>query len=323
MARGVDRLEPLDSAAVPRFAEIATFMRFPHAPARRGIDVGLVGVPFDAGATNRSGARHGPAGVREASRTIRRINPTTGVNPSALCAVADLGDVACNPVDLPASIASIERFYAGLAELGIAPVTVGGDHTITYPILKGLHRGEPVGVVHFDSHADTLDELLGTRINHGTPFRRAVEDGAIDPRRMVQVGLRGTRYGDDDLRFGLDAGMRLITMDEYEAVGRDAAVAEMRRVVGAGPTYVTFDIDGLDPCYAIGTGTPEPGGLTMRDAQMMLRGLTGLDVVGGDVVEVAPPLDPTGITALSGANLLFEITCLVAAAVARRRAAEG
>ncbi len=305
---------PVDSGTVARFVGIATFMRAPLIEDLERVDVGLVGVPFDLGLAYRPGSRHGPAQVREASRLIRRINPTTGVFPFELCQVADVGDVATNPLDLLGSIDAITAFFRRLREHDVRPVAIGGDHSITLPILRGLFDGTPFGVVQIDSHADTLDEFYGTKINHATPFRRATEEGLIDPKRVVQVGLRGTQWGRDDIAFSLASGMRCITYDEYEAVGRANVIAEIKSVVGDGPTYVSFDVDGLDPIYAPGTAVPEPGGLSMRDAQVVLRSLTGLNIIGGDVVEVSPPLDPSGLTAVHAANLMFEILCLVAEA---------
>ena len=283
------------------------------------VDIGLVGVPFDIGLNYRSGARQGPAGVREASRVIRRVHPSSGIKPFELCNVADIGDAPVNPLEPLGSIDSIAAFYAKLHAMGVIPVSAGGDHTVTLPILRGIVKDGPVGVVHFDAHADTLDELLGSRVNHATVFRRGVEEGILDPERVVQIGLRGTRYSDEDIQYGYDVGMRVITMDDFEEMGRKAVIAESRKVAGDGPTYITFDMDGLDPVYCPGTGAPEPGGLSMRDAQVMIRGLRGLNLIGGDVCEVAPPLDPAGHTALNAANLMFEILCVVAEAVARRR----
>ncbi len=314
-----DRIKPLDSGAVPRFMEVATFMRTPSVKVLDGIDIGLAGVPFDLGTTFRTGARQGPAQIREMSRFIRQVNPSTRVNPFDLCRVADVGDALGNPLDLMGSVDSITEFFAGRREQGVAPVAAGGDHTVTLPILRGLVTNDPVGLIHFDAHADTLDELLGTRINHATPFRRAVEEGILDPKRVVQVGLRGTRYGDDDIQYGYDTGMRIITMDDFDDMGRQAVIAAIRETVGDGPAFLTFDIDGLDPTCAPGTGVPEPGGLTMRDAQVVIRGLQGLDLIGGDVCEVVPALDPQGMTALNAANLMFEILCVLAEAVAKRR----
>src|SRR5262245_5812134 len=205
------RFSPIDSAVIPRFAQPATFMRIPYVAQTDGLDIGLVGVPFDLGCTNRAGPRHGPAQIREMSRLIRQVNPFSGIAPFELCNVADLGDAPVNPLDLNASIASIAAFYRDLHAKGVTPVSAGGDHTITLPILRGIVSNGPVGLVHFDAHGDTLDELLGSKLNHGTPFRRAVEEGIIDPRRTVQIGLRGTRYSSEDIQYGHDVGMRIIT----------------------------------------------------------------------------------------------------------------
>lgn len=314
-----DTLRPLDSSVVPRFAEPATFMRVPHVGLDAGLDIALAGVPFDLGATGRNGQRAGPAQVREMSRLIRQVNASTRIAPFDLCRVGDVGDAPIRVFDLMATLDAITAFYAAIDDAGVAPVSAGGDHTVTLPILRALARKGPVACIQFDAHADTLDELVGNRFNHATPFRRAVEEGAIDPKRMVQIGLRGTRYSDDDVQYGYDAGFRVITMDDYEAMGREAVIAECRRVVGEAPVYVTYDIDGLDPVYCPGTSAPEPGGLSMRDSQVMIRGLQGLNVIGGDVCEVLPSLDQAGHTALNAANLMFEILCITAEAVARRR----
>ncbi len=314
-------IRPIDSAVVPRFSQVATFMRTPLVEDWSRIDIGLVGVPFDLGATNRAGARHGPAQIREMSRLIRQVNPSTLVAPFELARVGDVGDAPVNPLDLLGSVDSIAAFFAALHAAGVDPVSAGGDHTVTLPILRGIAAGRQLGLVHFDAHADTFDKLLGSKINHATPFRRAVEEGIVDPKRVVQIGLRGTRYAKDDIQYGYDAGMRIVTMDDFDEIGRKGTIEAVARTVGKGPVYVTYDIDGLDPVYAPGTSAPEPGGLTMRDSQVILRGLTKLelDIVGGDVCEVSPPLDQSGHTALSAANLMFEILCLVADARARRK----
>lgn len=306
--------QPIDSLSVPRFAEIATFMRTPRRTLDEldEIDIALCGVPFDLGVGFRPGARFGPAAMREASRQIRRINATTGINPFESTRVADTGDAATHPFDIPASFDMISGYIGRLRDAGVRPVVAGGDHSISLPILRGLHRGAPVGLIQIDAHADIFDAFLGNRYNHATPFRRAIEEGLLDPRRMVQVGLRGGKSTPTDLDWGREQGIRMIDYDEYEALGRAAVIAEIKRVVGDGPAYFTFDIDGLDAVYAPGTGVPEPGGMSMRDAQVILRSLTGLKIIGADVVEVAPPLDPTGITALNGANIMFELLCLVA-----------
>lgn len=313
-------LKPRDSAVIPRFSEPATFMRAPYVDLAVGLDIALVGVPFDLGATNRNGQRAGPAQVREMSRLIRQVNASSKIAPFDLCRVGDIGDAPVRVFDLMGTLDAIAAFYGEVKNAGAAAVSAGGDHTVTLPILRGLvGRGQPVGCVQFDAHADTLDQLVGNRYNHATPFRRAVEEGVIDPKRTVQIGLRGTRYSDEDIQYGYDVGMRVITMDDYEAMGREAVISETRRVLGDGPAYVTFDIDGLDPVFCPGTSAPEPGGLTMRDSQVMIRGLRGLNLIGGDVCEVLPALDPGGHTALNAANLMFEILCVVADSVATRR----
>ena len=315
--------KPVDSGVTPRFADVATFMRFPSTDDAAGIEVGLVGVPFDLGTTFRTGSRQGPAQMREMSRLIRQQNASSGIAPSRICNIADLGDAPVNPLDLLGSIDSIAAFFAGLHGQGVVPVAAGGDHTVTLPILRGIAKDGPIGLVHFDAHADTLDSLLGTSINHATPFRRGVEEGVIEPTRTIQIGLRGTRYDDNDIGYGYDVGMRIITMDDFDDMGRKAVIEEIHRVLGDHPAYITFDVDGLDPVFCPGTGVHEPGGLSMRDAQVMIRGCQGLNLVGGDVCEVLPALDPAGHTALNAANLMFEILCVVADAVARRKGREG
>jgi len=314
-----NRLAPIDSAVVPRFAEPGTFMRTPHVGLDAGLDIALIGVPFDLGATNRNGQRAGPAQIRDMSRLIRQVNPSTRVAPFELCRVGDIGDAPVSVFDLMGTLDAIAGFYRKVKEAGAAPVSAGGDHTVALPILRGIAGDGPIGCIQFDAHADTLDELVGNRFNHATPFRRAVEEGLVDPKRMLQIGLRGTRYSDEDIQYGYDVGMRIITMDDFDALGREGVIRECHRVIGDGPVYVTFDIDGLDPVFCPGTSAPEPGGLSMRDAQVILRGLMGLDVIGGDVCEVLPSLDPGGATALNAANLMFEILCLTADARHRKR----
>jgi len=307
------RLQPLDSFAFPRFTQPATFFRTPLRLGSTAVDIALVGVPFDFN-TNRSGTRFAPAQVREMSRLIRRYNAVGDTSPFDLCEIADIGDAPVNPLNIDDSVGMIAGFFARLAKKGIAPISIGGDHGVSYPVWKGMAPKQPLAVVHFDSHPDTYHAFWGSLYNQGTLLKRGVEENLIDPKRVVSIGLRGTRFALDDRKFNLATGMRVITMDEYERLGRDKVIAEIRRVVGRHPTYVTFDIDGLDPAYCIGTGAPEPGGLMMRDVQVMLRSLHGLDIVGGDVCEVSPPLDPSGHTALNAANIMFEILCLTAAA---------
>ena len=305
----------------PRYTGIPTFMRTPHGQAYDDVDIGLVGVPFDNGVTNRPGARHGPREIRNQSTLMGLMNSATGVCPYALCKVSDLGDAfSHHPFHLEESLNDIQKFYAGIHAAGIVPVSAGGDHSVTLPILRAIAAERPLGLVQFDAHCDTGDGRAGSKFNHGTPFRRATEEGLIDPKRTVQIGIRGGLNNPDIWQFSYDAGMRVIRMEELYDLGVKAVVREARKIVGDGPTYVTFDVDGLDPVYAPGTGTPEVGGFSTLEAQLMLRGLQGLNLVGGDVVEVAPPFDPSGTTALVGATMMFEILCIVADSVSRRRA---
>ncbi len=304
----------------PRYMEIATFMRAPLVRDPSEIDIAMIGVPFDGGVTNRSGARHGPREIRNMSSMMRAIHHVTKVNPYELCRVGDLGDVAFARIyELEACLDDIADFYRRVHSADAVPLSAGGDHAITLPIYRAIAAERPVGMVHIDAHTDTWDEFLGSKFTHGAPFRRAVEEGLLDPKRTVQIGIRGAQNSDEGWTFSLETGMRVIFMEEFTKLGVEAVIAEARRVVGDGPTYVSFDVDGLDPVYAPGTGTPEVGGLTTIEAQTLLRGLRGLDLVGGDVVEVAPPFDPTGNTALVAATMMYEILCLLAEAVAARR----
>jgi guanidinopropionase len=310
-----------EAMLAPRYAEIATFMRAPRVRDPRELDIALIGVPFDGGVTNRPGARHGPREIRNMSSLMRAIHHVTKVNPYDLCRIGDLGDVAFSRIyELEACLDDITEFYARVHGAGAAPLSAGGDHAVTLPIFRAIaDRERPLGMVHIDAHTDTWDEFLGSKYMHGTPFRRAVEEGLLDPKRTIQIGIRGAQNSDEGWTFSLESGMRVVFMEEFTKLGVEAVIAEARRVVGDGPTYVSFDVDGLDPVYAPGTGTPEVGGLTTIEAQVLLRGLRGLDLVGGDVVEVAPPFDPSGNTALVGATMMYEILCLLAEAVATRR----
>jgi len=313
------RFQPVDAAITPRFAGIATFMRTQRHDISPELDIALSGVPFDIGVNYRAGARQAPAAVREASRLIRRVHNVSGIAPYDICNVADVGDAPVNPIDLARSIQMIEDFFKRIHAAGALPLTIGGDHTVPLPILRAIARERRVGVFQIDSHADTLDTLAETRINHATTFRRAVEEGLIDPKRTIQVGLRGSRFSPDDIKWGQDQGFTCITFDDYERMGRAAVIARIAEVLGDGPSYVTIDIDGIDPAWAPGTGVPEIGGITPRDAQVMLRSLQGKHLVGGDICEVAPCFDPTGITAVTAANLMWEMLCVMADSKARRR----
>jgi len=315
--------QPIPGDELPRFAGIATFMRLPHiAPTQADeVDIGLIGVPWDGGTTNRAGARHGPRQIRDLSTMARNAHHATGITPFELCNCADLGDTTVNPVDIEDTLKRVEGFYTQVVDRGIVPLTTGGDHLITLPIMRALCRDEPVGMVHFDAHTDTLDRYFGeSKYTHGTPFRRAIEERLLDPKRTVQIGVRGALYSDRDKDWGLDQGIRVIEIEEYNDLGIDAVIAEARRVVGDAKTYVSFDVDALDPVYAPGTGTPEIGGITTYDAQRMIRGLRGLNLIGGDVVEVSPPFDPSGNTALVAVTMMFEILCLLAETIDQRRA---
>ncbi|MCP3690532.1 MAG: agmatinase [Gammaproteobacteria bacterium] len=307
--------KPISGNDLPRFAGIATFMRLPYvAPEHAGeVNIGLIGVPWDGGTTNRAGARHGPRQIRDLSTMARNFHHATGIMPFELCNCADLGDTSVNPVDIEDTLDRVERFYSEVVEQQILPLTAGGDHLISLPIMRALCRDEPVGMVHFDAHTDTLDRYFGeSKFTHGTPFRRAIEEGLLDPKRTVQIGIRGALYGPQDKDWGLEQGIRVIEIEEYNDLGVEAVIAEARRVVGDGRTYLSFDIDALDPVYAPGTGTPEIGGITTYDAQCMLRGLRGLNLIGADVVEVSPPFDTSGNTALVAVTMMFEILCLLA-----------
>ncbi|RMD62767.1 MAG: agmatinase [Alphaproteobacteria bacterium] len=320
MAEQPHSFKPVSGNVMPRFSGIATFMRLPHVSDPDGVEIGLIGVPWDGGTTNRPGARHGPRQIRDLSTMVRNVHHRSRIKPFDLCRCADLGDVPVNPIVLEDTLARIETFFARVHAAGTVPLAAGGDHLITLPIMRAIARDRPVGMVHFDAHTDTWDRYFGdSKYTHGTPFRRAIEEGLLDPRRTVQIGIRGALYADGDNDWGREQGIRVIDIDEFYEMGVDAVITEARRVVGDGPTYVSFDVDGLDPVYAPGTGTPEIGGFTTFEAQKMIRGLQGLDLVGADVVEVAPPFDPTGNTALVGATMMFEILCVLADAVARRR----
>ena len=309
----------------PRYSGVATFMRSPlreDSAQWGGIDIGIVGVPFDGGVTNRPGARHGPRHLREQSTLMGMVVHQTGVRPYDLATVADLGDAPIEGVyRLDEAIADVERHYDRIAAAGILPLTAGGDHSITLPIMRALGkaRGGPLGLIHFDAHCDTGPELFGHKHHHGGPFRVAVEDGALDPKRTIQIGIRGP--AEPLWGFSYESGMTVIHIEELYAMGIPAVVQKAREVAGGGPTYLSFDVDGLDPVFAPGTGTPEVGGFTTFEAQQMLRGLRGLDIVAGDVVEVSPPFDPSGTTGLNGAQMMFEILCLLAETVARNRSA--
>ena len=317
---------PITGSVMPRFAGLATLMRLPYVgfddAQFANVDIGLIGVPWDGGTTNRPGARHGPRQVRDISTMVRNVNRASGLKPFSICKCADLGDTPVNPVDLMDSLHRIHAFYDKVCAAGITPLSVGGDHLVSLPIMRALAKNGPIGMVHFDAHTDTWDGYFGGfKYTHGTPFRRAIEEGLLDPKRTIQIGIRGALYSDAEDTWGQEQGIRVIDIDEFHAMGLEAVMAEARRVVGDGQTYVSFDVDALDPVYAPGTGTPEIGGLTTLEAQRMVRMLQGLNLVGGDVVEVSPPFDPSGNTALVAATMMFEILCVLADSVSKKKSA--
>ncbi|MBM3601548.1 MAG: agmatinase [Alphaproteobacteria bacterium] len=297
------------------YADVATLLGAPYHPEFAtepkfgGLDVALLGVPMDLGVTNRAGARLGPRAVRGVER-IGPYNHALKVVPFASCRAADIGDVPMRSrFSLSSCIEDIADFYAKVRAANVLPLSVGGDHSITFPILKALGRDRPVGLVHIDAHCDTGGEYDGSKFNHGGPFRLAVLEGVLDPERTIQIGIRGP--AEFIWEFSYDSGMTVLHIEDVMRMGIDAVIKKALDVVGDGPTYISFDVDGLDPAYAPGTGTPEAGGLTPRECQQILRGLAGVDVIGGDVVEVAPQYDPTTNTAMVGAQILFEILSLI------------
>jgi len=310
--------QPLGGNEMPRFGGIATMMRLPHVADAQGLDVAFVGLPFDIGTSNRPGARFGPRQIRTESCLIRPYNMATRAAPFDSLQVADIGDIAINTFNLAKSVAIIESAYDDILAHDCKPLTLGGDHTISLPILRALNRKHgPVGIVHVDAHADINDAMFGEPVAHGTPFRRAIEEGLINPTRMVQIGLRATGYEADDFDWPRSQGVRVVQAEDCWYQSLKPLMAEVRTQLGEGPVYITFDIDGLDPAYAPGTGTPEIGGLTIHQGLEIIRGCRGLDIVGGDLVEVAPAYDTSGNTSLTAANLLFEMLCIFPGVVYR------
>ncbi|MDB5552261.1 MAG: hypothetical protein JWL86_2245 [Rhizobium sp.] len=315
---------PVSGVDLPRFAGIATFMRLPHITLGDSrlpeVEIGLIGVPWDAGTTNRPGPRHGPRQLRDASTMVRHQNGATKVRPYDLARCADLGDVGPNPADIADSLLRITAFYEKVRAAGILPLTAGGDHLCTLPILRALAKDRPLGMVHFDSHTDLFHSYFGGfKYTHGTPFRRAVEESLLDPKRVCMIGIRGPAYDFEDRDFADSVGIRVIAIEEFHARGVDDVMAEARDIAGAGETYVSYDIDFIDPAFAPGTGTPEIGGPNSFQALQVVRGLRGLNVIGADVVEVSPPVDPTGGTAFLGATVMFELLCVLAECIAGKK----
>ena len=310
--------QPVSGMDLPRFAGIPTFMRLPHLP--RGdarwadVDVGIIGVPWDSGTTNRPGPRHGPRQLRDASTMIRAEHGVSGVRPFEAMNCADLGDVGPNPADIQDSMQRITAFYKDVIAAGILPLTAGGDHLSSLPILRAVAEKAPVGMIHFDSHTDLFHSYFdGTMYTHGTPFRRACEEGLLDPKRVIQIGIRGTQYDSEDRDFAKAEGIRIVPIEEFHARGPEDVMAEAREIAGTGATYLSYDIDFVDPTFAPGTGTPEVGGPNSYQALQVVRGLSGVNIVGADMVEVSPPFDTSGGTAFLAVSIMFEMLCQMAA----------
>ena len=306
--------KPISGFDLPRFAGVPTFMRLPHVSldeARiQDVEIGIIGVPWDSGTTNRPGPRHGPRQLRDASTMIRAEHPVSGVRPYERSNCADLGDVSINPADIEDSMNRITAFYNKVLEKGIKPLTAGGDHLTSLPVLRALAEKAPLGMIHFDSHTDLFHSYFdGTMFTHGTPFRRAVEENLLDPKRVIQIGIRGTQYDSEDLDFANSVGIRVIKIDEFFDRGIQDVMAEAREIVGENETYISYDIDFIDPAFAPGTGTPEVGGPNSYEALKVVRELAGVKIVGADMVEVSPPFDPSSNTAYLGVSVMFELLC--------------
>ncbi|EBA02980.1 agmatinase [Rhodobacterales bacterium HTCC2150] len=308
--------QPVSGMELPRFAGVPTFMRLPHVefdhPRFNEVGIGIIGAPWDSGTTNRPGPRHGPRQLRDLSTMIRAENGATGIRPFEAVNCADLGDVAPNPASIQDSLDRFTAFYSKVKAAGVKPLTAGGDHLCSLPILRGLASDAPVGMIHFDSHTDLFHSYFdGEMYTHGTPFRRAVEEGLLDPKRVVQIGIRGSAYDREDRDFAEAVGIRIITIEEFFARGIPDVMAEAREIVGTGDTYVSYDIDFVDPAFAPGTGTPEVGGPNSFQALQVVRELQGVNIIGADMVEVSPPFDFGGATAWLGVSIMFELLCVM------------
>jgi guanidinopropionase len=306
--------KPVSGFDLPRFAGVPTFMRLPHvslhATKIEDVDIGIIGVPWDSGTTNRPGPRHGPRQLRDASTMIRAQHPVSGIRPYEKFNCADLGDVSINPADIEDSMNRITSFYKTVIEKKIKPLTAGGDHLTSLPVLRAIADKAPLGMIHFDSHTDLFHSYFdGTMFTHGTPFRRAVEENLLDPKRVIQIGIRGTQYDREDLDFAESVGIRVVKIEEFFDRGIEDVMAEAREIVGEKETYISYDIDFIDPAFAPGTGTPEVGGPNSYEALKVVRELAGVNIVGADMVEVSPPFDPSSNTAFLGVSVMFELLC--------------
>ncbi|WP_113913449.1 agmatinase [Roseovarius dicentrarchi] len=304
--------QPLGGNDMPRFGGAGTMMRLPQQATAQGLDACFVGIPMDIGTSNRTGTRHGPRAIRAESAMMRPYNMATGAGPFAKMQVADIGDVAINTFDLKKTVDIITAAYDEILKHDVVPLTLGGDHTLSYPVLRSIAKKHgPVALIHVDAHSDTNDEMFGEKIAHGTPFRRAVEDGLLINDKVFQIGLRGTGYEPGDFDWGRNQGFTVMQAEECWHKSLTPLMEQIRAQIGDAPCYLTYDIDSLDPSIAPGTGTMEIGGLTTIQALEIIRGCKGLNLVGSDLVEVSPQYDTTGATAMIGANLLYEMLCVL------------
>ena len=304
------KIKPLSSMSTPRYADISTFFRLPIVKDLSKLDYCFCGVPWDGGTTNRPGARHGPREVRNASSLVRLYHPVSLKSPYDMYNVADVGDCPVNPADLQDSLSKIEIFFKNISKMGTIPISIGGDHLISLPILRGLKKDKAIGIFQFDSHSDTWDSYFGGyKYTHGTPFRRAIEEKLVDPTKYVMLGIRGSLYDPNDLKWAQDQGITIITIDEYYEMGLEKCIEKILKILDGSDIYFTLDIDGIDPTFAPGTGTPEVGGFNVRETQVIIRALKNLNFVGGDVVEVSPPFDINNMTSHVAATIAFEMLC--------------
>ena len=309
--------QPVDGMELPRFAGIPSFMRLPHLDLNdqniNEVDFGLIGVPWDAGTTNRPGPRHGPRQMRDLSTMIRAMNGATRIKPFELANFADLGDAPVNPADIQDCMNRITEFYQKVKSKGIIPMTIGGDHLTSLPVLRALASKAPVGMIHFDAHTDLFESYFdGYKYTHGTPFRRAIEEGLLDPKRVIQIGIRGSMYDGADIEWGRLQGVTIIQIEELFERGIKDVMQQARDIVGNNETYCSYDIDFIDPTFAPGTGTPEVGGPNSFQALQVVRELSGVNLIGMDLVEVSPPFDQSGATSWLGISIVFEMLCILA-----------
>ena len=312
----MNKIKPTEGMTTPRFADVATFFRLPIIKDFSKIDYCICGVPWDGGTTNRPGARHGPREVRNASSMIRLYHPVSLKSPYDKYNIADIGDCPVNPVNLDDSLNRIQKFYKNIKSSNTIPLSIGGDHLVSLPILRSLASDRPVGLFQFDSHSDTWDSYFGGhKYTHGTPFRRAIEENLVDPKKYIMLGIRGSLYDPADMDWAKKKGVTIITIDDFHKMGFEKVMKIVNDILVDTPTYLTFDIDGIDPTFAPGTGTPEVGGFSVRESQLIIRDLKKINFIGADVVEVSPPFDLNNMTSLVGATMAFEILCVMTKAV--------